>query len=65
MATLGAMSRDDFMRRIEAFIDVRIAATLDDMHRTRHFAARSAGQQRRRQRERAERTAPNLKIAEV
>lgn len=59
------MSRDDFMRRMEALIDARIAAALNDMHRARHFAARSAGPVRRRQRERQERTAPNLKIAEV
>lgn len=39
-----------------------IAALSRDTHRARHFAARSAGQVRRRQRDRAERTAPNLKL---
>lgn len=39
-----------------------IAALSRDTHRARHFAARSAGQVRRRQRERAERTAPNYTL---
>lgn len=64
--TLGAMksAKAAFMERMSAFIDARADAALKAMHRARHFEARSEGQKRRRQRERAERTAPNYKLIE-
>lgn len=55
-------AKAEFMLAMEAKIEAITAATLAEMHRARHFTARSAGQRRRRQREYAERTAPNYPL---